>query len=154
MYTLSKSGYNHLLITAQLQLFQNLLLRLLNLSSFSSFALQFTSFSRFALFHFRVLLLNYSKYVMFWSCVHPLCYKALPAWQPILTAGTVLPAFFVIGVAFVPIGNEDFALFDNLDGDILDKVGNSPLLPSILRPDVLSLTRLGSHQEKFRTLFI
>jgi len=30
--------------------------------------------------------------------------QALPAWQPILTAGTVLPAFFVIGVAFVPIG--------------------------------------------------
>ena len=31
--------------------------------------------------------------------------QALPAWQPILTAGTVLPAFFVIGVAFIPIGN-------------------------------------------------
>ncbi|CAG0885799.1 unnamed protein product [Darwinula stevensoni] len=30
--------------------------------------------------------------------------QRLPAWQPILTAGTVLPAFFVIGVAFVPIG--------------------------------------------------
>lgn len=28
----------------------------------------------------------------------------LPAWQPILTAGTVLPTFFLIGVAFVPIG--------------------------------------------------
>lgn len=30
--------------------------------------------------------------------------QALPAWQPILTAGTVLPTFFVIGLAFVPIG--------------------------------------------------
>ncbi|XP_037088959.1 cell cycle control protein 50A-like [Pollicipes pollicipes] len=30
--------------------------------------------------------------------------QQLPAWQPILTAGTVLPAFFVIGVAFIPIG--------------------------------------------------
>jgi len=30
--------------------------------------------------------------------------QALPAWQPILTAGTVLPTFFVIGVAFIPIG--------------------------------------------------
>merc|ERR1739844_572643 len=30
--------------------------------------------------------------------------QKLPAWQPILTAGTVLPAFFVIGVAFVAIG--------------------------------------------------
>ncbi|KAG9511228.1 Cell cycle control protein 50A, partial [Fragariocoptes setiger] len=28
----------------------------------------------------------------------------LPAWQPILTAGTVLPTFFLIGVAFLPIG--------------------------------------------------
>ena len=28
----------------------------------------------------------------------------MPAWQPILTAGTVLPTFFVIGVAFIPIG--------------------------------------------------
>ena len=30
--------------------------------------------------------------------------QKLPAWQPILTAGTVLPAFFCIGVAFIPLG--------------------------------------------------
>jgi len=30
--------------------------------------------------------------------------QQLPAWQPILTAGTVLPTFFVIGLAFIPIG--------------------------------------------------
>jgi len=30
--------------------------------------------------------------------------QKLPAWQPILTAGTVLPTFFVIGIAFIPIG--------------------------------------------------
>ena len=30
--------------------------------------------------------------------------QQLPAWQPILTAGTVLPTFFVIGVAFIPVG--------------------------------------------------
>lgn len=30
--------------------------------------------------------------------------QRLPAWHPILTAGTVLPTFFVIGVAFIPIG--------------------------------------------------
>lgn len=30
--------------------------------------------------------------------------QRLPAWQPILTAGTVLPAFFVIGIAFIPVG--------------------------------------------------
>lgn len=29
----------------------------------------------------------------------------MPAWQPILTAGTVLPTFFVIGIAFVAIGS-------------------------------------------------
>ncbi|XP_045176796.1 cell cycle control protein 50A-like isoform X2 [Mercenaria mercenaria] len=30
--------------------------------------------------------------------------QRLPAWQPILTAGTVLPAFFAIGLAFIPLG--------------------------------------------------
>lgn len=30
--------------------------------------------------------------------------QKLTAWQPILTADTVLPAFFLIGVAFIPIG--------------------------------------------------
>ncbi|XP_019756571.1 cell cycle control protein 50A isoform X2 [Dendroctonus ponderosae] len=30
--------------------------------------------------------------------------QKLPAWQPILTAGTVLPTFFVIGIAFIPVG--------------------------------------------------
>jgi len=30
--------------------------------------------------------------------------QRLPAWHPNLTAGTVLPTFFVIGVAFIPIG--------------------------------------------------
>lgn len=30
--------------------------------------------------------------------------QRLPAWQPILTAGTVLPTFFIIGIAFIPIG--------------------------------------------------
>ncbi|XP_052867302.1 cell cycle control protein 50A [Anopheles cruzii] len=30
--------------------------------------------------------------------------QRLPAWQPVLTAGTVLPAFFIIGIVFIPIG--------------------------------------------------
>uniref|UniRef100_A0A1A8B471 Cell cycle control protein 50A n=1 Tax=Nothobranchius furzeri TaxID=105023 RepID=A0A1A8B471_NOTFU len=30
--------------------------------------------------------------------------QRLPAWQPVLTAGTVLPAFFIIGLIFIPIG--------------------------------------------------
>lgn len=28
----------------------------------------------------------------------------MPAWQPILTAGTVLPTLFIIGIAFIPVG--------------------------------------------------
>ncbi|TDG41988.1 hypothetical protein AWZ03_011585 [Drosophila navojoa] len=30
--------------------------------------------------------------------------QRLPAWQPVLTARTVLPTFFIIGILFVPIG--------------------------------------------------
>lgn len=30
--------------------------------------------------------------------------QKLPAWQPIMTAGTVLPAFIAIGVVFIPLG--------------------------------------------------
>lgn len=30
--------------------------------------------------------------------------QRLPAWQPMLTAGTVLPSFFIIGIAFIPVG--------------------------------------------------
>ncbi|KAK9500745.1 hypothetical protein O3M35_001947 [Rhynocoris fuscipes] len=30
--------------------------------------------------------------------------QRLPAWQPVLTAGTVLPTFFIIGITFIPIG--------------------------------------------------
>ena len=30
--------------------------------------------------------------------------QKLPAWQPAYTAGAVIPAFFIIGIAFIPIG--------------------------------------------------
>jgi len=30
--------------------------------------------------------------------------QQLPAWQPILTASSVLPLLFAIGVGFVPLG--------------------------------------------------
>lgn len=30
--------------------------------------------------------------------------QQLPAWQPILTANTVLPLMFAIGVGFIPLG--------------------------------------------------
>ncbi|RUS76761.1 hypothetical protein EGW08_015468 [Elysia chlorotica] len=38
----------------------------------------------------------------------------LPAWQPILTASTVLPAFFAIGVAFIPLGVTLLITSDNI----------------------------------------
>lgn len=40
--------------------------------------------------------------------------QRLPAWQPILTAGTVLPAFFVIGLIFIPIGIGLFVTSNNI----------------------------------------
>lgn len=30
--------------------------------------------------------------------------QRLKAWQPILTASTALPLFFIIGIVFIPIG--------------------------------------------------
>lgn len=30
--------------------------------------------------------------------------QRLPAWQPVMTAKTVIPAFFVLGVIFIPLG--------------------------------------------------
>lgn len=40
--------------------------------------------------------------------------QRLPAWQPILTAGTVLPAFFIIGLVFIPIGIGLFVTSNNI----------------------------------------
>ncbi|KAF3850336.1 hypothetical protein F7725_020055 [Dissostichus mawsoni] len=41
--------------------------------------------------------------------------QRLPAWQPILTAGTVLPAFFIIGLLFIPIGIGLFIDYTGVD---------------------------------------
>lgn len=67
--------------------------------------------------------------------------QKLPAWQPILTAGTVLPAFFVIGIAFVAIGvgllhfsnevlefHEDYTQCKNGDGRECWKVVNESIV--------------------------
>ncbi|XP_054249910.1 cell cycle control protein 50A isoform X2 [Indicator indicator] len=40
--------------------------------------------------------------------------QRLPAWQPILTAGTVLPAFFIIGLIFIPIGIGIYVTSNNI----------------------------------------
>ncbi|CAL8271796.1 unnamed protein product [Merluccius merluccius] len=49
--------------------------------------------------------------------------QRLPAWQPILTAGTVLPAFFVIGLIFIPIGIGLFVTSNNIKEFEIDYTG-------------------------------
>jgi len=46
--------------------------------------------------------------------------QQLPAWQPIMTAGTVLPAFFAIGIAFIPLGVALLLTSDNVQEIIVD----------------------------------
>ncbi|KAG7511348.1 cell cycle control protein 50A-like [Solea senegalensis] len=49
--------------------------------------------------------------------------QRLLAWQPILTAGTVLPAFFVIGIFFLPIGIGLFVTSNNIKEFEIDYTG-------------------------------
>ncbi|XP_001373926.1 cell cycle control protein 50A [Monodelphis domestica] len=49
--------------------------------------------------------------------------QRLPAWQPILTAGTVLPAFFVVGLIFIPIGIGVFVTSNNIREFEIDYTG-------------------------------
>ncbi|XP_072907852.1 cell cycle control protein 50A-like isoform X1 [Hemitrygon akajei] len=49
--------------------------------------------------------------------------QRLPAWQPILTAGTVLPAFFIIGLVFIPIGIGLFVTSNNIKEIEIDYTG-------------------------------
>lgn len=55
--------------------------------------------------------------------------QRLPAWQPILTAGTVLPAFFVIGLIFIPIGIGLFVTSNNIKEFEIDYTGIDPSSP-------------------------
>ncbi|XP_058879502.1 cell cycle control protein 50A-like [Acipenser ruthenus] len=55
--------------------------------------------------------------------------QRLPAWQPILTAGTVLPAFFVIGLIFIPIGIGLFVTSNNIKEFEIDYTGIDPASP-------------------------
>lgn len=41
--------------------------------------------------------------------------QRLPAWQPMLSAGIVIPGFVVIGVAFIGIGVALFVTSRNID---------------------------------------
>ncbi|XP_023649617.1 cell cycle control protein 50A-like [Paramormyrops kingsleyae] len=49
--------------------------------------------------------------------------QRLPAWQPILTAGTVLPAFFIIGLLFIPIGIGLYVTSNNIKEYEIDYTG-------------------------------
>lgn len=46
--------------------------------------------------------------------------QRLPAWQPLLTAGSVLPSFFIIGIAFIPVGVALLYLSDAVNEHVID----------------------------------
>lgn len=56
--------------------------------------------------------------------------QRLPAWQPILTAGTVLPTFFIVGLIFIPIGIGIFVTSNNIR-EIEVSGGRGPFLPGL-----------------------
>lgn len=64
--------------------------------------------------------------------------QRLPAWQPMLTAGTVLPTFFIIGIAFIPIGAA-LLYFSNevrehiIDYTLCNKTGTDQTCASIIQ---------------------
>uniref|UniRef100_A0A9L0J202 Cell cycle control protein 50A n=1 Tax=Equus asinus TaxID=9793 RepID=A0A9L0J202_EQUAS len=64
--------------------------------------------------------------------------QRLPAWQPILTAGTVLPTFFIIGLIFIPIGIGIFVTSNNIREIEIDYTGIDPSSPcnKCLSPNV------------------
>uniref|UniRef100_A0A673MP34 Cell cycle control protein n=1 Tax=Sinocyclocheilus rhinocerous TaxID=307959 RepID=A0A673MP34_9TELE len=55
--------------------------------------------------------------------------QRLPAWQPILTAGTVLPAFFIIGLIFIPIGIGLYVTSNNIKEFEIDYTGTDMSSP-------------------------
>lgn len=75
--------------------------------------------------------------------------QRLPAWQPILTAGTVLPAFFIIGLIFIPIGIGIFVTSNNIREYEVRGRGTHGLLPPVgagARPCVRARRRFGDPQ--------
>ncbi|XP_046373470.1 cell cycle control protein 50A-like isoform X3 [Haliotis rufescens] len=65
--------------------------------------------------------------------------QKLPAWQPILTANTVLPAFFAIGIAFIPLGVALLVTSDNIKEYVLDYTHcNNSNMPNQTCSDFLS----------------
>lgn len=54
----------------------------------------------------------------------------MPAWQPVLTAGTVLPTFFIIGIAFIPVGIALLYFSDEVREHIIDYTNCLPSDPA------------------------
>ncbi|XP_028632573.1 cell cycle control protein 50A isoform X1 [Grammomys surdaster] len=66
--------------------------------------------------------------------------QRLPDWQPILTACTVLPTFFIISLIFIPIGIGIFITAKNIREIEIDYTGTEPSSPcnKCLSSDVTS----------------
>lgn len=76
--------------------------------------------------------------------------QRLPAWQPILTAGTVLPTFFVIGIAFIPVGVVLLYFSDKVQEITRDYTDcNSTLFPNKRCSDLLQEKQLCSCEIQF-----
>ena len=69
--------------------------------------------------NFKVDILKYMD-LIFCFVDTPFSQQQLPAWQPVLTAGTVFPAFFCIGVAFIAIGAPLLYFSNDVKEEILD----------------------------------
>ncbi|XP_070565446.1 cell cycle control protein 50A-like isoform X2 [Ptychodera flava] len=81
--------------------------------------------------------------------------QRLPAWQPILTAGTVLPTFFIIGIIFIPLGVGLLITSENVNEIQIDYTqctrdnytqGNQTISPSSSCADyVKNVSNFGTH---------
>ncbi|KAJ3378608.1 hypothetical protein HDU84_007429 [Entophlyctis sp. JEL0112] len=60
--------------------------------------------------------------------------QRLKAWQPILTPKTVLPAFFLLGVVFIPIGIGLYVASNNVQQVIFDYTNCNQTSPAIVSP--------------------
>ncbi|KAK2843420.1 hypothetical protein Q7C36_011635 [Tachysurus vachellii] len=65
--------------------------------------------------------------------------QRLPAWQPVLTAGTVLPAFFIIGLLFIPIGIGLFVTSNTIKEIEIDYTGVEQSSPCFICTQPLGL---------------
>ncbi|ELK37954.1 Cell cycle control protein 50A [Myotis davidii] len=72
----------------------------------------------------------------------------LPAWQPILMAGMVLPTFITIDLIFIPIGKDIFVTFKNILEIETDYIGidtSSPCNKCLSRNVTPVFVQLTSH---------